>query len=230
VQSIAKIPDQLKRSFFIKDVAEKYNLYESTLYGELEKSTRRVPQKFVQTVKSEIPEEERSTNERKVISEEMPMEEKEILSALLEDPKEMIPFVFGNLTPENFTHPSSREITRLILTLYDETGEVDVNHLLEMVKDEKGKSIVTHVTFNRYQLGERWSKIGSRVSETRLYEIALGAIKTLKKKHLENDLAENRIQMKDASLNGIDTIPFLKRQQEIMLALKEIDALKLMKG
>jgi len=230
VQSIAKIPDQLKRSFFIKDVAEKYNLYESTLYGELEKSTRRVPQKFVQTVKSEIPEEERSTNERKVISEEMPMEEKEILSALLEDPKEMIPFVFGNLTPENFTHPSSREISRLILTLYDETGEVDVNHLLEMVKDEKGKSIVTNVTFNRYQLGERWSKIGSRVSETRLYEIALGAIKTLKKKHLENDLAENRIQMKDASLNGIDTIPFLKRQQEIMLALKEIDALKLMKG
>jgi DNA primase len=230
VQSIAKIPDQLKRTFFIKDVAEKYNLYESTLYGELEKSTRRVPQKFIQMVKTEVPEEERTTNDRKVVVEEIPIEEKEILSAVLEDPKEMVPFVFGNLRPEDFSHPTSQKITGLMLNLFDETGSVDVNQLLEKLSDEKEKTAVTDVTFHRYQLGDRWNKIGGRASETRLYEIALGAIKVLKKKHLEKDLAENRINMKNASVSGHDTMPFLKRQQEIMAGLKEIDALKLMKG
>lgn len=230
VQSIAKIPDQLKRTFFIKDVAEKYQLYESTLYSVLEKFSRRVPQKFVQTIPSEVPEEERATNERTMTMDEMPMEEKEILSAVLEDPKEMIPFVFRNIQPEDFSHRSSRRIAETILDLFDQTGKADSNQLIEQIIDEKEKTIVANITFNRYQLAERWNAIGSRASETRLYDIALGAIKLLKKKKLEHELAQNRIQMKDASLTGTDTIPFLQKQQDLMKQIKEIDGLKLTKG
>ncbi len=230
VQSIAKIPDQLKRSFFIKDVAEKYQLYESTLYSELEKFSRRVPQKFVQTAASETPEEDRKTNERTVTMDEIPLEEKEILSAVLEDPQEMIPFVFRTIQPEDFSHHSSRRIAGSILDLFDRTGKADPNQLIGQIADEKEKTIVANITFNRYQLGERWNAIGSRASESRLYEIALGAIKTLKKKKLEHELADNRIQMKNASLNGLETMPFLQKQQELMKQIKEIDGLKLMKG
>jgi DNA primase len=230
VQSIGKIPDQLKRTFFIKDVAQKYDLYESTLYGELEKSTRKVPQKFVQSTPAEVPEEERTIAERTVTVEEIPIEEKELLSAILEDAREMIPFVFANMQPSDLSHPMAVKIATAALVLFDETGDVEVNQLLEMLHDENEKMMVANVTFNKYQLGERWSKIGSRTSETRLYEIALGAIKSIKKKQLEKELAENRIGMKNASVNGSDTIPFLKRQQEILSALKEIDGLKLMKG
>lgn len=230
VQSIAKIPDQLKRTFFIKAVAEKYDLYESTLYAELEKSTRRVPQKFVQTAVTEEPAETRSAKERRAVSEEMPIEEKEILSAILEDPKEMIPFVFRSLQPDDLMHPASKRIAEAILLLYDETGAVDANQLMEQIADEHEKTIIANMTFNRYQLSDRWTKIGSRVSETRLYEIALGAIKTVKRKHLEHELADNRITMKNAAASGGDTMPFLKRQQEILLALKEIEGLTLMKG
>ncbi len=230
VQSIAKIPDQLKRSFFIKEVAEKYHLYESTLYGEMEKSLRRVPQKFTQTLKTETSESDRSVPAAAAVSAELPIEEKEILSAVMEDPKEMIPFVFRNIQPENFTHPSSRTIAELILNLFDETGDADPNRLMEMMKEDEGKSIIANITFNRYQLSERWNKIGSRTSETRLYEIALGAVKTLKKKQLEKELAHNHIAMKNASISGSDSIPYLKRQKEILNALKEVDGLTLMKG
>jgi DNA primase len=229
VQSIGKIPDQLKRSFFIKAVAEKYDLYESTLYGELEKSTRRVPQKFVQTVAAAEPAEVKSNNERKAVSEEMPIEEKEILGAVMEDPKEMIPFVFRSLQPSDLTHPAARRIAEAVLLLFDETGEVDANQLMEQIENEFEKTIIANIAFNRYQLSDRWIKIGSRVSETRLYEIALGAIKTVKKKHLEKELADNRIGMKNAAAAGSDTMPFLRRQQEI-ISLKEVDGLTLMKG
>jgi len=230
VQSIAKIPDQLKRTFFIKAVAEKYDLYESTLYAELEKSTRRVPQKFVQMAHHEEQAEERSEKERRAVSEEMPIEEKELLSAALEDPKEMIPFIFRSIQPEDLTHPTSRRIAEALLLMFDETGEVDANQLMEQIADEHEKTIIANITFNRYQLSERWTKIGSRASETRLYEIALGAIKAVKKKHLEHELADNRFRMKQAAASGNDTMEFLKRQQEILASLKTIDRLSLMKG
>lgn len=230
VHSIGKIPDQLKRTFFIKEVAQKYDLYESTLYAELEKSTKKVPHKFVQSAPVEVPEEERTIAERSVTVEKIPIEEKDLLSAILEDAREMIPFVFANLQPSDLSHPMAAKIATAALVLFDETGDVEVNQLLEMLHDEHEKMMVANVTFNKYQLGDRWNKIGSRTSETRLYEIALGAIKSIKKKQLEKELAENRIGMKNASVNGSDTIPFLKRQQEILSALKEIDGLKLMKG
>ncbi|NUN68816.1 MAG: DNA primase [Bacteroidetes bacterium] len=230
VQSIAKIPDQLKRSFFIKAVAEKYELYESTLYAEMEKSTRRVPQKFVQTAAAEEPAEERETKLRVAAAEEMPTEERDLLTAVLEDPKEMVPFVFRSLQPSDLTHPASRRIADAVLLLFDETGEADAAQVMEQMETEQERTIVANLSFHRYQLSDRWSKIGSRASDTRLYEMALGAIKAVKKKQLEHELADNRHRMKLAAAAGGDTMEFLRRQQEILAALKEIDGLTLMKG
>jgi DNA primase len=229
VQSIAKIKDPLKQSFFMKDVAEKYDLYESTLYGELEKMSRRVPEKF--TVKT-VPAVETDKEEKpgETIPNELPLEERDIFSALFEDPKEIIPFVFRDLTAEEFSHPYSRQIANAILDLFDEQGSLEVNDLLDRIHDEKVKTVIANIAFNRYQLSERWNSIGGRMSDSRLYEFALGAIKSLKRKKLENELNENRTRLKNASLNGEDTLPYMKRQQELQNALKEVDGLRLMKG
>ena len=229
VQSIAKIKDPLKRSFFVKDVAEKYQLYESTLHSELEKMTRHVPEKFSATVRT--PEEKFLTHDsQNIVPEELPNEERELFAAIFEDPREMVPFIFRDIQPNDFSHPISQKLSTLILEYFDEQGTIEVNQLLNAVKDEKAKTIIANIAFNRYQLSERWNEVGSKMHESRLYEMALGAIKALKRKHLEHKLTENRIQMKNASLNGEDTIPFLKRQQEIMTKLKEVEGLKLMKG
>lgn len=229
VQSIAKIPDHLKRAFFIKDVAERYDLYESTLYNELEKLTRKVPEKFVATVRTEIEQEPRSESTASV-PDELPIEETELLSVVFEDPKEMVPFIFRDITPNDFSHPAARVIAGAVLEYFTEHQTVDVHQLLAMVESEKEKTIVANIAFHRYQLSERWNDVGSKFHETRLYEIALGAIKTMRRKKLEKELNDNRLQMKNASLTGADTIPFLKRQQEILAKLKEVEGLKLMKG
>ncbi|MBI2429710.1 MAG: DNA primase [Ignavibacteriales bacterium] len=229
VQSIAKIPDQLKRTFFIKQVADTYNLYESTLYGELEKMTRRVPERFVATVRTEA-EKEKSVEQPAAVPDELPLEERELFSAIFEDPREMIPFIFRDVQPSDFSHPVAQRIALTVLTYFDEHGEIEVNQILTMVENEKERAILADIAFNRYQLSERWNLIGSKMHESRLYEIALGAIKSLKKKKFEKELNDNRLQMKNASLTGADTMPFLKRQQEIIAKLQEIEAMRLMKG
>jgi len=229
VQSIAKIKDPLKRSFFVKDVAEKYQLYESTLYGELEKMTRRVPEKFSATARIETGK-ETGGEPQNIVPEELPNEERELFAAIFEDPKEMVPFIFRDVQPKDFSHPISQKLSAIILESFDEQGTVEVNQLLNSIDDEKTKAFIANVAFNRYQLSERWNEVGSKLHESRLYELALGAIKALKRKHLEREQNENYLRMKNASLNGEDTMPFLKRQQEIKEKLKEIEGLRLMKG
>lgn len=229
VQSIAKIKDPIRQSFFIKDVAEKYELYESTLNNELQKMTRRVPEHFTAPTRHVTvapPGQSRSPD----VPPELPLEEKEIFAAVFENPGEIIPFVFRDLKPEDFSHPRSKEIAHAILDYFDTHNEIDVHALLDGISDEQTKTIVTNIAFNRYQLSERWNAVGGLASETRLYEIALGAIKIMKKKVLEHELGAVRVRMKNASLSGADTMPFLQQQQDILNKLKEIDRLKLMKG
>lgn len=229
VQSIARIPDQLKRTFFIKDVAEKYNLYESTLMTELEKMTRRIPDKFTATVTS-APSAHTGKEAPPVIPDELPVEERDLFSAIFEDAQEMIPFIFRDVQPSDFSHPVSQRMAVAILNDFDEHGSLEVNRVLRTISDEKSKTIVTNIALNRYQLSDRWNDIGAKLNDSRLYEIALGAIKALKRKRLERQLNHIRLEMKTASMTGADPLPFLKQQQEIFAKLKEIDGLKLMKG
>ena len=72
--------------------------------------------------------------------------------------------------------------------------------------------------------------MGARLSETRSSERAEGAIKRMKKKVLELELAENQRRMKDASLNGQETLQFLQRHQEIFKALKELEKAQLVRS
>ncbi|MGA7159774.1 MAG: DNA primase [Bacteroidota bacterium] len=233
VQSIAKIKDPLKQTFFIKDVAEKYKLYESALITELEKFTRKVPERFL--VSSRVGGSEISTaKDAKGLAEikkqqEIPVEEKELLLVAFEEPLQMIPFIFSHIRAEEFSHPQTREIAHLLIDEFDSKGKVDVHQLLPTASTDAVRKLISELSFTPYQLGSRWEKVGARLSETRTSERAEGAIKRMKKKVLEEELAENQRRMKDASLNGEETVQYLQRHQEIFKSLKELEKLQLTK-
>jgi len=227
VQTIAKIKDPLKQSFFIKDVAEKYKLYESSLITELEKYTRKVPERFLagpRIVRNSGP----FTTESKEgavdhDNREMPVEEKELLLVAFEEPLQMIPFIFSYIRADEFSHPVAKEVAQILIDEFDSKGKIDVNDLLTNASTDAVKKVISELSFTPYQLGSRWDKIGARLSETRTSERAEGAIKRMKKKVLEQELADNQRRMKDASLSGEETVQFLRRHQEIFRLLKEIE-------
>ena len=231
VQTIAKIKDPLKQTFFIKDVAEKYKLYESALITELEKYTRKVPDRFLNTVRGSGEEKRtaKSVKDAKEGGQEIPVEEKELLSVALEEPTQMIPFIFTYIHPDEFSHPHTKEVARLLIDEFDSKGAVDVNHLTGKASKDDVRKLISELSFVPYQLGSRWEKVGARLSETRTSDRAEGAIKRMKKKVLEEELAENQRRMKEAALNGQDTLKFLQRHQEIFKLLKEIEKARLVK-
>ncbi len=213
VQTISKIKDPLKQSFFIKDVAEKYKLYESALITELEKFTRKVPERFLSVPR--VGGERTTAKDTKSVAavsaqQEIPVEEKELLLVALEEPMEMIPFIFSYIRAEEFSHPQAKEVAEILIDEFDSKGTVDVHQLMPKASSDAVRKLISELSFTPYQLGSRWDKVGARLSETRTSERAEGAIKRMKKKVLEHELAENQLRMKDASLNGEETVHFLK--------------------
>jgi len=232
VQTISKIKDPLKQSFFIKDVAEKYKLYESALITELEKFTRKVPERFLAVPR--VGGERAAAKDTKsatavTAQQEIPVEEKELLLVAFEEPEEMIPFIFSYIRAEEFSHPQAKEVAEILIDEFDSKGTVDVHQLMPKASSDAVRKLISELSFTPYQLGSRWDKVGARLSETRTSERAEGAIKRMKKKVLEHELAENQLRMKDASLNGEETVQFLKRHQEIFKSLKEIDGAQLIR-
>ncbi len=141
----------------------------------------------------------------------------------------MIPFIFSYIHADEFSHPHTKEVAQLLIDEFDSKGVVDVNHLMTRASKEEVRKLISELSFTPYQLGSRWEKVGARLSETRTSDRAEGAIKRMKKKVLEQELAENQRRMKDASLNGQETVQFLQRHQEIFKSLKEIENTQLAK-
>ncbi len=160
---------------------------------------------------------------------EIPVEEKELLLVALEEPTEMIPFIFSYIRAEEFSHPQAKEVAEILIDEFDSKGKVDVHQLLPRASTDAVRKLISELSFTPYQLGSRWEKVGARLSETRTSERAEGAIKRMKKKVLEQELAENQQRMKDASLKGEETVQFLRRHQEIFKSLKEIDSAQLVR-
>ncbi len=233
VQTIAKIKDPLRQTFFIKDVAEKYKLYESALLTELEKLTRKVPERFLAGPRSAGAEASSAAQKKDAPAhqelQEIPVEEKELLLVAFEDPMQMIPFIFSYIRADEFSHPQARAVAQLLIDEFDNTGKIEVSHLVQIAPTEEVKKLISELSFTPYQLGSRWEKVGARLSETRTSDRAEGAIKRMKKKVLEQELAENQRRMKEASLSGDEAVRYLQRHQEIFKALKEIDKAQLTK-
>ena len=226
VETISKIPDGLKRALFVKDLSEKFNLYESVLLSELEKVFKKN-----QTQVNHFQRENFSgtTSTSKIDNNKLniPIEEKDLLISIFKEPGEIIPFIFQNVSLEEIQNPQIRIIIEEVLRMFEENQKIDERILNERVTDSDAKKIMAESIFTKYELSSRWDEIGARASESRWFEVALGAIKKIKKRFLENELYSNREEMTLADEQNYDLKQFLERQHEILKQLKEIENIKL---
>ena len=110
VQTIAKMGDELKRNFYIKQVAEKYKLYESTLYREMEKVLGAQRRETKEKYSSQSTSYGRRPNDGVLpeVVAEISSAEKDLIHAMLDGGEEVVKLIFEHLHTEDFTHPHSK--------------------------------------------------------------------------------------------------------------------------
>ena len=222
VQTIAKMKDELKRNFYIKQVAEKYRLYESTLFRELEKiigdKSRYSKDRFVQSI-SAIGDEDVNVPERTAL--DIPTVERDLIHAMLEGGMDVVKMISQHITLDDFTHPQSKALAEILFNHLEEGQPFDSSALINEIEDQSYQKLIAEVIFSKYQLSKGWSV---EVEQANPMKIAADVLIVLKRQAVERKIEENQRLLKEASQKGENVTPFLERHQRLFGEMKNLES------
>lgn len=222
VETLARMPDELKRTFFLKSVAEKYDIYESVLYRELERILGKTPGRGrVEPASGRAPGGAAVEGEPRAHPPLPPAAEQDLLRVILEHKGEAISFIFSHVTVEHFTHPLSRAALAIILGQPDDSWDPVV--LFDRVDDPALKSYLASLLASRYEISRTWAVIGSEPDVADPRKIAEDAILRLKTEELDRRIEEAYRRLKAAGAHGEGVA---KYQEEMLSLQKEKLALR----
>jgi DNA primase len=224
VETIAKIKDELKRTFFVKTLAEKYDIYESVIFRELEKI---LGQQSTRARYEERREQEGSSARdgapapKTDTAAPLPPAERDLLKVILEHGDPLVSFIFSHITPDTFGHPLARQLVDLVLAR--QGTEWDVTNLVSAVEDPALKNFVANILFSRFEISKGWAAMGSQPEEPDPWRIAEDSILSMKLLEIDRKIEESYRKLKSADARGE---PLAVYQQEVMLFQKEKKNLK----
>jgi DNA primase len=223
VQTIAKMKDDLKRKFSIKQVAAKYKLYESDLRRELDNLTEKRqsihPERSYRTsspIMEDLPESIPPPLE------EIPEDERDFIYSILEGGEKILHFVLQYITLEDLTHLHVRRMYDFIRSRIEHGQSIEPTVIMDEIDDQSLRNFIAKVVFSKYQLSPGWEEAGVSIERGDPQKIAADAIISMKKRKLKIAIEENRQRLKEASHREDDVTPFLKRNTELMTQLTEI--------
>jgi len=228
VQSIARMKDELKRNFYVKDVAEKYDVYESLLFRELEQTIaqeKRTTRSEVFTKSSPTykPAAEKPAGSEKKSN---PPEERDILKLILDGNTDVIRYILSHISLLQFTDERMKRLAQYILDVYDERGIIDAPAIISDLTEPDLKDLMSDLVLSRYELSHGWQDMEKEIDEPDPMMIARDAVITIRRKAIQKDMEENQKALKEASMQRMDATPFLLRQQELLQMLKQLDVMR----
>ncbi len=223
VQSISKMGDELKRNFYIKHVAEKYKLYESTLYRELEKqlsNKRERRGEYMPTTTSVASQEggDASSEER-----DIPTIERDLLHSMLEGGDDVVRYIFDQVQLEDFTHPHARSLAERIMHCLEEGEALEPTQLVNELQEPQQRRLVAELLFNKYQLSKGWDEHSAGMEQADPRKVAADAIGVLRRRSIEQLIEKNQHSLKEASQRGDDITSILERHQQLLAEMKQLE-------
>ena len=229
VQSIAKMNDELKRNFYVKEVAEKYNIYESVLFRELERALAQEKRATrAESLRNVNMRTQQTDTEKSVPLKKQPIppEERDILKLLLEGNPDIIRFILSNISLLKMSDKRARNLAQKILDIFDDRGIIDATAVVNEISESELKNIISDLVLSRYELSHGWQAIEREIEEPEPMTIARDAIITMQRKAIQREMEENQRALKEASNRHNDATPFLRKQQELLQMLKSLETVR----
>lgn len=217
MQSVAKIRDELKRDFFIKRLAEKYRLYETTLYRELEKhlAVEQRRSRYGSESAKDAPPVRVSGAElstaMKPSEATIPIAEYDLVQAMLDGGDTVVRLIFSHLAIDDFSHPHIREIVEQIHSNVEDGKSIEPSSFIDELENQILRNIITTIVFSRQQISKRWGELGTTVIQGEPVKIATDAIINIKKRKLEKAIEQLQQELKLASARGGETARLMER-------------------
>jgi len=220
IRSIAKIPDGLKREFFMKHIAHQYNIRESTLMVEMEKLfPRQQSQRSYSPAKS-IPEVTKENGAPKS-PQKLSAAERDILRVMIEGDNDLVTYLVENVSVE-LLQTEAREIFSLLQEQFTEFHSINIQQILDAMQDEQNKRLLGEILFEKNTFSKRWEEFGREIPEANLEHLAYAAVISLRKQEVQGELERLQNILKFGGEE--DTYTVLRKIQELKETLKSLDA------
>lgn len=218
VESISKIPDELKRNVFIREISLKYGIPERLLANEVELSLLRNRRELASK------EANSQAHESFVISKfkNIPAEERDLSKILLEANEIVLKFVFEYVKLGDITNEYVKLIYQKTYEMFQESNgdykKPDVNELLNKAESDEFRSFLTNIALSKYEVSQFWSERKGFEDETEELWKAVNDVLTrfyLRKiQKIELDLTE---KIKEAEESGDEPrlLELLAKKSEI---------------
>jgi DNA primase len=230
METLSKIPDELKRNFYIKDIAERYGIYESILHRELEVFTnrdRRRPRQVEQTDQPGFSGPANGEGNNRIPehahTETIPSADRDILKLLLESDREVIEYIFSQLTEDELQPATARELFTALLERYRQTGRIEAIGLLSDERFGRYSGLISELLTVRYEISKYWESISGFEEIPVHLQLSVDAVRMIKKRSIKEHIEEVRKKMHDVERQGGDSIALARELQILQHELKLID-------
>ena len=195
INYIGKIPDKIKRAFYIKEISSLYSIYESDLRDELDKSVkenkiRAFPKSSVIIPETKSP---KDSNVKNSIS----PEELDLISLFINGDEEAVNYLENNLETGFIKNGTILAVIEYFLDEYINNGKIELSKALNDLENEDAKVLITTAALPRHEI----SYLSSTSTENLLnasikLEYNLKYAKDVIKKIRLRELEDKRNEMK----------------------------------
>lgn len=225
VETIAKMTDEIKRNFYIQSIAEKYGIYESVLFREIEKivgrersraKTLRGREEGLAAVRSGPAVED-------AVAQPLSAHERDLLKVMLEAGPPMVEFVFSHLTHDSFGNALARSAVEAIQKFVATGRAWDVTSLTNDLDDPELRRFVADCVVSKYDISKGWAD----VKPGDLWTIAEKSILRARGLGIKKMIEENYRLLKQAQQNGEDVSLFMEENIRLEKERKELESTRL---
>lgn len=184
---VSKIPDKLKRAFYIKEIASMYNLYESDLRDALVDIKNTAISKTYKNSTLEIPQTSSGKDPDKGT---INIEEQELIDLFINGDNEAIAYLENNLETGFIRNEMVLKIIEYCLDEYMNHGNIELSKALNDFEDPAIRELLTKSAMNKHEVSYYASEghdrlITSSVEEKYNIKFAKDLIRKIRLRELE---------------------------------------------
>lgn len=231
IQTLIKIKDPIKRNFYIKHIAEKYNIYESILFGEIDKLLTKeqklgtsIPYDNITDAKEKLFQDSQQKN-----SFDISVYEKDLLAVMLEGGDKIVDFVLKFIPTEKFDNKYSIALVEILKTMGKNNIKIEPSAVYdfiineEIVDKDNMLNFLNKIIFSKYEISKYWEEIGQEITYGDALKIAKDCIKKIYKIDIQKKLEHNQFLMREAQKRNEDLSKYLQIHAELLKDIKRIE-------
>jgi len=149
ISYIVRIPDKIKISFYIKELAETYRLYESDMRDELARAYKEFKKTQFPKTSVTLPEKKTPVRQDKI---EHSQAETDLIKIFLSGNYDAINYIADNIYIDYITDKNILSAVEVMLDEWHNENKIDVSKLVSRVEDEEIRKIILNESTPLYEI------------------------------------------------------------------------------